>query len=145
MFILRLRGTIFATIYNTRTGPTTGRICLWHEQLPLMHPVSLPEYNRPFMKSFQRLSTLKFSMMFKELKNSTKIIHYTFFKPYSPSQHQAKVVLFYALLSFLEYSQPIYSMWYFQCWCKKSNCLCFCLPVGKSLGLEHETKKSSLV
>ena len=50
-----------------------GVFCLWHEQLPLMHPVSLQEYNRPFMKTFQRLSTLKFSMMFKELKNSQKL------------------------------------------------------------------------
>ena len=28
MFIPRLRRTIFATIYNTRTGPFTGRVLL---------------------------------------------------------------------------------------------------------------------
>ena len=32
--------------------------------------------------------------MFKKLKNSQKNISNTFFKPYSPSQHKAKFVLF---------------------------------------------------
>ena len=50
--------------------------------------------------------------MFKELKNSQKIINFTFFKPYSPSKHKAKIELFYALRCFLDhFAADILGIW----------------------------------
>ena len=65
--------------------------------------IILRRYNHPFIKNFQRLSTLISFYDVQITQKHPNIIYYIFFKPYSPSQHKAKFALFYPLRCFIDH------------------------------------------